>query len=412
MPRPARNDNSVVTRTGKQYITPLVPPGPTTVTTSSAYAYRWSRDISPAGVSVPFTDGLRVCAPWSRNGLQFARTDSDVVYEMRTNNSGGYRRMQHTDGSYWQSGVGPPEAVLPSANMINESVVKALNKLKRQDIHLGNFFVEADKTIEMVTGAVKTITYQVKRFRGSNPAFWRAVAKWETGNLKRSDWCKIPSSWLALQYGWLPLLSDVWGGIHHLTALSREDVPLISVDAYVKDRVEVQTFPVSINGGSKATTTWECKRKTSCALTYVPENWDLAELSSLGLANPLEWAWERMPYSFVVDWFLPIGNWLGALTGDLGFTFFTGSQSSKVEMRPKSSRVTSYAQFFGQEVRGNIPAPEYKGFGRKFVRTCYASTPVPGVYIKNPLSAVHLANAMSLLVQAFSGTEIGRRKIF
>lgn len=31
---------------------------------------------------------------------------------------------------------------------------------------------------------------------------------------------------------------------------------------------------------------------------------------AFGLDNPIEWAWERIPYSFVIDWFLKVGNFI------------------------------------------------------------------------------------------------------
>jgi hypothetical protein len=41
-------------------------------------------------------------------------------------------------------------------------------------------------------------------------------------------------------------------------------------------------------------------------------------MASIGLINPSTVVWELIPFSFVVDWFLPIGNFLhglSALTG-------------------------------------------------------------------------------------------------
>jgi hypothetical protein len=36
-------------------------------------------------------------------------------------------------------------------------------------------------------------------------------------------------------------------------------------------------------------------------------------LGALGLNNPAGVLWEKLPYSFVIDWFLPVGNYLEAL---------------------------------------------------------------------------------------------------
>lgn len=41
-------------------------------------------------------------------------------------------------------------------------------------------------------------------------------------------------------------------------------------------------------------------------------------LNALGLANPLLTAWELTPFSFVVDWFMPISDILAYLSSNLG----------------------------------------------------------------------------------------------
>lgn len=41
-------------------------------------------------------------------------------------------------------------------------------------------------------------------------------------------------------------------------------------------------------------------------------------LAQLGLANPLAAAWELTPFSFLIDWFLPIGDTLQGLTANVG----------------------------------------------------------------------------------------------
>jgi hypothetical protein len=39
---------------------------------------------------------------------------------------------------------------------------------------------------------------------------------------------------------------------------------------------------------------------------------DISVARSLGMVDPLQVAWEIVPYSFVVDWFLPVGSFLSA----------------------------------------------------------------------------------------------------
>ena len=137
-------------------------------------------------------------------------------------------------------------------------------------------------------------------------------------------------------------------------------------------------------------------------LHYGLQSNPLAELSSVGLINPVELAWELLPYSFVVDWFLPIGPWISALTADVGFTFVTGGQSRKTTMVPNGSpTVLSQASDIL-----SLSIPSFSGKSERFDRHCYAQSPVPGLYVKNPLSTLHVLNAIALNSQAFQRRQL------
>jgi hypothetical protein len=58
----------------------------------------------------------------------------------------------------------------------------------------------------------------------------------------------------------------------------------------------------------------ERRRKTVTKTTAYVKLKDNGLLSNqFNIGNPLEWAWERIPFSFVVDWVLPVGNFIGAV---------------------------------------------------------------------------------------------------
>lgn len=48
------------------------------------------------------------------------------------------------------------------------------------------------------------------------------------------------------------------------------------------------------------------------------------KIQQLGLDDPLGLIWELTPYSFVVDWFLPVGQWLSSFRSIKGLTFQGG----------------------------------------------------------------------------------------
>jgi hypothetical protein len=101
----------------------------------------------------------------------------------------------------------------------------------------------------------------------------------------------------------------------------------------------------------------------------------------------------------VVDWLVPVGSWLSALTADAGYTFITGGQSVKTEMKFKESRITNVPNGSTKIITSHPPS--FFGGRDTFARTCYSGSPVPGLYVKNPFSFEHCANALALLALAF-----------
>ena len=150
-----------------------------------------------------------------------------------------------------------------------------------------------------------------------------------------------------------------------------------------------------------ATVKMVTKHKCTVALWFKCVNPNQAVVGSLGLNNPANIVWEKVRYSFVVDWLLPIGPWLSSFGADYGFEFKSGSRSYK---REASGSVTSAGGFklhsgYAMGANGGLRLNKYEA--EFFHRTVYTSRPVPGFYFKNPFTTKHVISALALLVQAF-----------
>jgi hypothetical protein len=60
-------------------------------------------------------------------------------------------------------------------------------------------------------------------------------------------------------------------------------------------------------------------------MKIIPDS--VRNVSALGLTNPALVGWELVPFSFVVDWFTPIGSWLESLTAFEGYNVVAKSLS-------------------------------------------------------------------------------------
>lgn len=289
-------------------------------------------------------------------------------------------------------------ALLPVPAFVeNELLIKALNKLRQSNANIGVILAEAKQTASLFSETTARIAKGVGFFQKKYPKDWIRVKQFEIGH---SDWRrrshKIPQGWLELQYGWNPLMSDLSGACQSFGSsiqLGKRTVFAVKAKKKLERTTEVFTQFVPPYVGTN--TSVRQKLDAKVILCYRLRNFGLALFSSLGLTNPAEIIWEKLPYSFVVDWFSPVGSWLSALGGDFGYDFVNGC----------------YSRFMRFDVTGqsNLDYPEWRnlgggGFGGdavRFTRSVYSSSPWPGLYFKSPVSPGHIANALSLLTQVF-----------
>jgi hypothetical protein len=300
---------------------------------------------------------------------------------------------------YGPSGFAVGARSLPSfpSGLEDTAIIKALGKLKNQQVNLAVAFAERAETAELFSSVIGKIAKSVRQFRSKNPRTWGQVIASETG-ARGARGSKIPEGWLQLQYGWKPLQQDVYGACDALNHRERDaDAYRASVKgaAYSKERATVILKDLGDYGSlpSHEVTEFLC----AVHLDYTLENPVLATLSQLGITNPALLVWEKLPYSFVIDWASPIGAYLSAFDAALGWGFKGGSCSKVTKLVAKGEPVTGS----NPAVR-NIYSWDYHCNMMAFNRDVYTSSPLPRFPgIKNPLSTGHVANALSLLAQAF-----------
>lgn len=149
------------------------------------------------------------------------------------------------------------------------------------------------------------------------------------------------STWLELQFGWLPIIDDIKNIIDIIDgSLNSEAEGLLTFAGYgkvkVSDRTNVQLATLEQRAYvGQLQYIWgeyvgDVEIKHSVNAVYRADNSTIGVLAQLGLTNPLAVAWELVPFSFVVDWVLPIGGWLSSLQADAGLELIQYSESQKL----------------------------------------------------------------------------------
>lgn len=192
---------------------------------------------------------------------------------------------------------------IPGLFMLN----KARHKISGANQDLGESLVELDQTIKMIRKNLDRIDKIGSALKNGEWSKLDSLIKGKTPdsvkNMKPSK--RLSSGYLEISFGWMPLLSSVH----------------TAVNAYGKG-ILTRGSKVSAVSGNKRLDLSKGNLDTSAvgraSISGKVKNPNVATLNSLGLVNPALMAWQRVPYSFVVDWFVPIGPILGSLTAEAG----------------------------------------------------------------------------------------------
>lgn len=263
---------------------------------------------------------------------------------------------------------------IPSASeAITESYDRAVLNLygslqRRKDMNLGVAIAELKDSIGTVGRAVSTIAEvllhlkkgrvskairAIKDYGGGVTTRHRLVDRQRLNRQRRQSGDKPLSEadyasnmWLELQFGWLPIMNDIYDLMQVINgSLQSEGDGVLAFNGYGQnvvsfgshtgngtvDRTILGVGNFLENVSYTFTGTVECK--VAINATYKVGNDLTSLLAQLGLTNPLSIVWETVPLSFVVDWFLPIGNWLESLQADAGLEMiqYTVSQKTKID---------------------------------------------------------------------------------
>lgn len=195
---------------------------------------------------------------------------------------------------------------------------------------------------------------------------------------------------LAWRYGIYPLMTDIASTTEVLSG-EMDDVTL-------RKAAKAPWSGYRKGAGGSYNNQWSgsesCVLKASVSCT----NPNLGLANRLGLVNPQYWLWDATPWSYLVDWWLPIGDFLSNFTSAVGLTFKGASIT-----RSKRASVTLDAVWKGVE---GWPAnsPSYLGnYGRK--QRTVGSLPIPlSVPYGKGLSIQRAQNALALM-----GSLMGRK---
>lgn len=280
--------------------------------------------------------------------------------------------------------------------LAQRSYTEALIRLKGKKVDLGVAFGERDQVVRMVGSAARNIARAVRQVRRGHvrDAMRTLGLSTSVGQPRFSNWT---SNWLAIQYGVKPTLSEIYGATEALSELPRETWRVSAKGTVTEnEKGEFRVLPDNSSAiGYLATA--ETKRGGFTRIDAVPDNDLFISLASIGVTNPLVVVWELVPVSFVVDWLLPVGDYLESLDALFAYKDIHVSTST---MARASWGLTGIS---GLRPGDRLAINDFSASKREFYlqRTITGAQAPPFPRIKNPWSLGHMANGLALLAQAF-----------
>lgn len=226
---------------------------------------------------------------------------------------------------------------------------------------LGITLLESRKSYQMIASrarqlasafqAFKRLDFRrVNRVLGVETSYKPVVRRYKDGTVN------FASTWLEYTFGFVPLYQDIWSACNVL----QQDFAAFKHKATVRD---VVYFNHPWDGGSAYGGTGRLVYYYGANLRINNPNLLLA--NQLGLANPAYVLWDKVAFSFVVDWVLPVGKFLRSLSNNFGLTIEHAYHGWACVVEG-FSRHTSHGSTFekvrakgGQRVLGALPAPGF-----------------------------------------------------
>lgn len=235
---------------------------------------------------------------------------------------------------------------------------------------------------------------------------------------------ELANDYLMYQFGIKPLLGDVAAAAEHLAEYVLKASPVKSnghASKVINEYLPFESFDSHGNvrrGFTLKRVSLRVKYSTIFKISSELER----QAAQLGFTNPANVLWELAPFSFVADWFLPIGDFLQGLTALNGLQVKESFKTTFIDVYEESYEqvATDETSTSTQSVVDEYPpyslvgSPNIQSSGYLFVRggsrarscrTIYCKReviPLPDVPLprfKSPISSTHLAEALALFSQ-------------
>lgn len=263
------------------------------------------------------------------------RKTNSIVYDEPRFPTPYFRSRGSNPPYYWQSvraeglnSYSSPSHILPNGSVAYQiapgsaTYAKAYDRYQKaagERASLLISLVQWEQSASMIAQRAGNIISIVRNIKRDPAKFLRKVGV----KPKKKDKTTTPyEAWLEYTFGWSPLVGDIGAAVN---VMQGEGIPPTRIRGTASTTVPIDYDSVhepyrDIMKGMQHGTV-----SLSSRVVHVNPNLRLA--NSLGFTNPAHVAWDVVPFSFVIDWFLPVGKFLQSFDSFVGIELDQHSQT-------------------------------------------------------------------------------------
>lgn len=257
--------------------------------------------VRPASVSHPRrADRTRALGPWSTTTFALSQTPGiGAIYS-----DDGRLKIalegQLVHGNVMETWYGD----ISTAQRLREDCRrKALAQVSERTMQLSAALRQARDTFGLVGKFATTLHSGLQGLMEGPKGLLKEVGK-------MTSWKKIPDRYLEYLYGIAPLGDDVANAFNELSGLNELGFQFqftLKARKQVREASTARLF--ALRTGSPFEISGESVSWARVGYTFSIPEWYFDRMSPIA---PFSTEWEMLPGSFVLDWFLPIGDMIGA----------------------------------------------------------------------------------------------------
>lgn len=373
----------------------------------------YGNTMQPASTNNPKVGLFRSPSNWYTRRSRWNVRGMDIRWEYNLNPSSwlhNYGQLLNIQGSELR------QFPLILDTLESDLIRKLLAGLTNDDVQFNAAMAQARGTCKMVhnmaTGLARGTEKLLLRDFPKGPKQFKKAVLNGTSTAIRS----FSGKYLEFLYGWKPLGDDIQNAFQRMDSDFQKNEN--SFKFSMKSRRTLRdeyAFNCDIanywyyNGSMKQVLR---RRQTSrVSLVFEFPKWYQENLPTV---SPFGTAWELMPWSFVIDWFVPIGDWVGAMESMQWSPYFRGGCRSTFQ---KVESTVADPTFTGNNIPGwtivGFDKPRLDGYAMQFDRHVIGPEDLIDIIrfpsIRAKLGLNQASQGIALLTQVFQKWFTGGR---